>query len=153
MTNTETTTHPISYRAVTRNIDVYARCNGINHSDSGEIVTHDRCGAQVVIREDGRIFNIRRVGAYDARKFECWHDRHECDPNLVAAADAARAQSAANGEIVKGCDVVVARGRKVAKGTTGRVFWMGDRGFGLTVGLRTTDGVTHFTAAKNCDRI
>jgi len=71
---------------------------------------------------------------------------------MIANADALRAQAADNGEIVKGCDVIVSRGRKVAKGTTGQVFWIGDKGYGPTLGLRTADGATHFTAVKNCDR-
>jgi hypothetical protein len=51
----------------------------------------------------------------------------------------------------KGKDVVVARGKKVAKGTTGRVFWMGDNGWGMSVGIECADGSKHFTAAKNVD--
>lgn len=143
----------IPFRSVTRNINVWADCNGANHSDHGEIVTHDRCGAEVVIREDGKIFDVQRCGYYQARKFECWHGAHHCDEAAVAARTVERERAAADGEIVKGCDVVVARGRKVPKGTTGRVFWMGDKGFGMSVGIRTADGATHFTALKNCDRI
>lgn len=53
--------------------------------------------------------------------------------------------------VAKGKDVVVSRGRKVAKGTTGRVFWMGDNGWGVSVGIETADGNRVFTAAKNVD--
>lgn len=38
--------------------------------------------------------------------------------------------------IAKGKEVVVARGRKVAKGTTGKVMWMGATDWGMKVGLR-----------------
>lgn len=54
-----------------------------------------------------------------------------------------------------GRDVVVARGRKVPKGTVGTIFWVGESTYGyrrtLRVGLRTADGETHWTAAANCD--
>lgn len=55
------------------------------------------------------------------------------------------------GIVQKGKDVVVARGRKVAKGTSGRVFWMGDNGWGMSVGIELADGTRVFTAAKNVD--
>jgi hypothetical protein len=54
-------------------------------------------------------------------------------------------------KVEKGKDVVVARGRKVAKGTSGRVFWMGDNGWGMSVGIELADGTRVFTAAKNVD--
>jgi hypothetical protein len=48
-------------------------------------------------------------------------------------------------------DLRVARGRKVAKGTIGRCFWIGDNGWGESVGLELADGSKVFTASKNCD--
>lgn len=51
----------------------------------------------------------------------------------------------------KGKVVVVARGRKVPKGTEGVVFWIGNNGYGESVGLLLADGSKVFTASKNCD--
>ena len=58
-----------------------------------------------------------------------------------------------------GMDVIVARGRKVPKGTTGRVTWMGENSFGYGWNRRTTtsvriteaNGTNHFTNITNCD--
>lgn len=143
-------TEPISYRSVTRT-GTYANCRGVNHHDGGEIVVHDRCGDEVVKSEKtGKLHNVERSGFYQARKFSCYHPTHECDPELAALRTAEREQAAADGEIVKGCTVEVFKGRKVPKGTTGKVFWLGDKGYGLTVGLRTETGDAHFTAVGNC---
>lgn len=38
-------------------------------------------------------------------------------------------------EIVSGDNVVVFKGRKLPKGTKGKVFWIGDSGYGTSVGL------------------
>jgi hypothetical protein len=145
----------VAYISVTRDVNVYANCHGINHSDAGEIVTHDRCGVQVVRREDGNIYDVVRVGRYDARKFQCWRGAHRCDPNMVAHTDRQRAQEAADGKVdVKGAQVEVVKGRKVAKGTTGRVFWVGEDGWGkVKIGFTTDAGDKHFTVADNCRRI
>lgn len=47
--------------------------------------------------------------------------------------------------------VTVVRGRKVPIGTEGEVFWMGDKGWGMSVGLRLLDGSKVFTAMKNVE--
>ena len=41
-------------------------------------------------------------------------------------------------EVCKGKIVKVNRGRKVAKGTTGKVFWIGENSYGRTVGIALT---------------
>lgn len=48
-------------------------------------------------------------------------------------------------------DVKVVRGRKVPVGTTGRVFWIGNNGWGESVGIETAAGTRHFTALKNVE--
>lgn len=53
--------------------------------------------------------------------------------------------------IAKGRTVVVVRGRKVAKGTTGTVIWYADGVYGPRVGLKDDAGTVHFTAAKNVE--
>jgi hypothetical protein len=55
------------------------------------------------------------------------------------------------GEIIVGATVEVVKGRKVAKGTVGEVFWVGDNGFGVSVGLSLTNGEKVFTAIKNIE--
>jgi hypothetical protein len=49
----------------------------------------------------------------------------------------------------KGRDVLVFKGRKVPKGTVGRVFWIGDNGWGTSVGIEQTNGQKVFTAITN----
>ncbi|NBR66100.1 MAG: hypothetical protein EBT79_02270 [Actinobacteria bacterium] len=56
-------------------------------------------------------------------------------------------------EVQRGCRAVVARGRKVAKGTEGRVFWLGRGTYGWRAGLETDDGQTVWTALSNLDRV
>lgn len=53
--------------------------------------------------------------------------------------------------VKKGKTVKVVRGRKVPKGTIGRVFWMEEGGWGVRVGLETADGKTYFTAYSNVE--
>ena len=71
----------------------------------------------------------------------------------VAAAGINAAQADARPS--KGKTVTVIKGRKVAKGTVGRVFWTGpsDYGPGLRVGLETPEGERHFTAGTNLEVI
>lgn len=53
----------------------------------------------------------------------------------------------------RGKVVSVNRGRKVAKGTIGQVFWIGNNGYGESIGIVTLTGVKHFTASGNVDVI
>jgi len=52
-------------------------------------------------------------------------------------------------EVVKGSHVKVCKGRKVAKGTEGTVFWIRDTHFGTKIGLKDADGTAHWTYAHN----
>lgn len=63
-------------------------------------------------------------------------------------ARAARAADAANA-LAKGKMVEVVKGRKVSKGTTGVVIWLGASNFGPRVGFKDDAGTVHFTAASN----
>lgn len=47
--------------------------------------------------------------------------------------------------------VKVIRGRKVPIGTVGEVMWMGNSGYGESVGLRLLDGKVVFTAKRNVE--
>lgn len=130
---------------------VTARCGGLNHSDYGVIVTHDRCGASVARREDGRVFDIHLTESYGARKYTCWNSRHVCDVAMVELVAAEKAARVAAGCIEKGCTVIVTKGRKVAKGVTGIVFWKGTDAYGTAkLGLRTSAGETVWVAENNC---
>jgi hypothetical protein len=60
----------------------------------------------------------------------------------------------ANGEIVVGQTIKVYRGRKVAQGTMGVVFWVADEpdNFGVTkIGFKDEAGVKYFCAINNVD--
>lgn len=50
-------------------------------------------------------------------------------------------------------EVTVVRGRKVPIGTQGRVFWMGDKGWGMSVGIEEASGKKHFTSLKNVETV
>ena len=88
------------------------------------------------------------VAAYDA-----WKAARAAE---AAAAEEARREERAAArlrEVVRGCRAVVARGRKVAKGTEGRVFWIGNGTFGPRAGLETDAGETVWVDLRNLDRV
>jgi len=137
---------------ITKLDGVWAPCAGNNHTDGGEIVKCDGCAAQIAKRPDGKLFDVKGFGYYHARKFTCWNMAHTCDPAAVARYAAEKAAAIASGEVVKGARVVVVRGRKVPKGTTGVVFWTGLDAYDKPkIGLRDDAGTTHWTAASNVD--
>jgi hypothetical protein len=66
----------------------------------------------------------------------------------------ARKESEALAELTTirtGKTVTVVRGRKVPRGTTGRVFWFGETKFGWSVGIELANGNRVFTASSNVD--
>ena len=67
------------------------------------------------------------------------------------AAEAARQQEALQRILdLKGQVVRVVKGRKVALGTEGTVFWVGEGKYdGYRVGMKTESGETHWTAVSN----
>ncbi len=54
-------------------------------------------------------------------------------------------------EVLRGMVVVVARGRKVARGTRGLVTWVGDGQYGRRVGIEDASGQVHWTAVSNVE--
>lgn len=76
----------------------------------------------------------------------------DCDPEIIAQwtreceekrqrMEAEHRESTARAyraEVVNGKIVSVNRGRKVPKGTTGKVFWIGNNGYGQSVGIATS---------------
>lgn len=74
--------------------------------------------------------------------------------NAAREAEERRLQAEAEREantIRKGKTVRVVRGRKIAKGTEGRVFWYGQTQFGMRVGIELANGTKEFTAASNVE--
>jgi hypothetical protein len=49
----------------------------------------------------------------------------------------------------KGKVVEVFKGRKVPRGTRGKVIWLGDGDYGARVGIKDASGAVHWTAASN----
>ena len=126
-------------------------CWGAHHRDAGILGNCDGCGAQVAKTEKGRIVDITS-GLSFGLEFSCWANAHECDPDRSASHQAMLASQIGSGEIIKGQTVTVVRGRKVPKGTTGTIIWIGDDAYGKArVGIKTEDGETHFTAASNVE--
>lgn len=90
-------------------------------------------------------------------EYEAFRARREAEKAERIRAEREAAAAARLEEIKRRVDrgkrVVVARGRKVPRGTEGEVFWIGPDKFGNgdRIGIRTEDGAVHWTAARNCD--
>lgn len=126
-------------------------CRGAHHRDAATVGTCDGCGAYVAKTEKRRIVPVA-PGRSFAWSFTCWAPTHECDPEQAAAHRVIRDAKIDAGEIVKGQTVEVVRGRKVPKGTTGTVIYIGEDGYGKSrVGIKTEDGETVFTATSNVE--
>lgn len=71
---------------------------------------------------------------------------------LKAAHAASVSRTAALATVVaKGKEVTVVKGRKVPKGTTGTVIWIGDGHYGTRVGVKDAAGTVHWTAKSNVE--
>lgn len=139
--------------SITANLNQYgeaatSNCRGSNHHDHATLGECDSCGARVAKIEDGRIADVHSNN-YGNPAYYCF-ERHTCtevDKARKAAADFALA---ALGNIVKGFDVEVIKGRKVALGTIGTVIWTGIDSYGKRrIGIACEDGTKHFLAAAN----
>lgn len=129
-----------------------AACYGTNHRDAGHRVgTCDECGAEVAEHcETKRLMPISYRGEYRNRRTTCCWAIHTCNPEHVQRWAAAVARDLAEGVIRKGQHVAVIKGRKVPKGTTGVVVWLGESDWGPRVGFRPDDGgPTVFLAIGN----
>lgn len=128
-----------------------ARCYGSGHKDRATYGTCDGCGTYVAKTESGRIMPAGSMYGY-MHAFACWGEQHTCDPEQAAAHAAYKASKIDAGEIVKGQTVTVVKGRKVPKGTTGTVAWIGEDNYGnARVGFKTADGEMVFTAQSNVE--
>lgn len=100
---------------------------------------------------------VRRVPSQAER--EQWADEDAAFTQRYWAeqARASREAEAARKEMFRlygrGSTVKVVKGRKVPLGTEGEVFWLGDKGWGWSVGLKTAEGEKHFTALGNVESV
>jgi hypothetical protein len=91
-----------------------------------------KCGREVVKCESkGGNFYIASIEIVSSR-FADYGDRgkaiypvHKCDEKEIVEYQEFLQSQLAEGQIVKGQKVVVVKGRKVAKGTEGEIFWLG----------------------------
>jgi hypothetical protein len=91
-----------------------------------------KCGREVVKCESkGGNFYIASIEIVSSR-FADYGDRgkaiypvHKCDEKEIVEYQEFLQSQLAQGQIVKGQKVVVVKGRKVAKGTEGEIFWLG----------------------------
>jgi len=91
-----------------------------------------KCGRIIVKCESksGKFYigNIEIVSSqyadYSARG-KAIYPAHECDKSEITKYQAKVSKDLVEGAIVKGQKVVVVKGRKVAKGTEGEIFWLG----------------------------
>ena len=78
---------------------------------------------------------------------------HECDEREIVKYQELLKSQLAKGQIVKGQKVVVVKGRKVAKGTQGEIFWLGYETWNgesilKRVGIVTTVGEKLFVSSE-----
>jgi hypothetical protein len=91
-----------------------------------------KCGRQVVKCESksGKFYvaNIVIVNSQYADytdRGKAIYPAHNCDENEIVSYQDSLKRQLENGAIIKGQKVVVVKGRKVAKGTEGEIFWLG----------------------------
>lgn len=130
-----------------------AACYGTHHSDYGRAGRCDRCLRGVVKLAKGKLVEYV-IGDYGQVRYSCWTPAHVCDEANVAAAEVSYAVARTAGTWLKGDRVIVARGRKIAKGTEGKIFWLGTDSYDKPkIGIVTDDGDRHFLAQANCDAV
>lgn len=120
------------------------------------------CGATVTWRTSKKgyryLAQLKNWSGSETFAERCYYPRHECVPNpkwreLAVEAEAERiATAVASGQIVKGVNVVVIKGRKVEHGTEGIVFWVAAEpdGYGtMKIGFTTDAGEKVFININN----
>jgi hypothetical protein len=99
---------------------------------------------------------LAALAANRAAKLEAERPAREAAAKLAAEKAAAEAERIARYNATlptKGKLAKVVKGRKVPKGTTGTVIWMGAGNFGTRLGLKDAEGTVHWTAASNCEAV
>jgi len=123
------------------------------------------CGAIVVRAESnaGKIYiaSVQHVSSQYADAYarqRAIYPAHHCDPLEVDQYQKRITLQIASGQIVKGQKIEVVKGRKIAKGTTGVIFWIGYQMMNGSeivdrVGFKSEDGTTYFINASNIEAI
>jgi len=133
---------------------VTIRCNGINHKDTGKITKCKGCGTHLARRDDGKLFGVRRYTTeYGNERFvySCYAPTHKCDPERAKRYHEAAQRDIDAGEMVRGQSVIVARGRKIPKGITGTITWVGESDWGPRARVQPQSGDAFFIPTKNLD--
>lgn len=119
-----------------------------------------KCGRQVVKCESksGKFYiaSIEIVSSQYAdytSRGKAIYPVHECDKNEIVKYQEFTQRQLAEGAIVKGQKVTVIKGRKVAKGTEGEIFWLGFETWNgesilKRVGIVTESGEKIFVASE-----
>lgn len=134
--------------------NTHIHCNGINHSDSGKSSKCKRCGRPVARRDDGKTFDVRTYhtrGGYERTTYACYAPTHRCDAHEVKVYQEAIARDLAEGKLIPGQVVIVARGRKIPKGIIGKITWTGESDFGPRARVQPDLGEAFFIPLKNLD--
>lgn len=129
-------------------------CNGVNHSDEAKEQVCKRCGHKVARRSDGKVFEILNYtteNGYPRHVYSCWFPQHRCNDVAVKLYQERIAEDIAEGKMIPGQSVIVARGRKIAKGTTGKITWVGQSEYGERARVQPDEGEAFFIALKNLD--
>jgi len=122
-------------------------------SMSGKIHSCNDCGLDVVwaISKNGKKYlaSIQEWSGDMTFAVRVFLPSHKCTPNAEwqRINAAAEASILAEGRLVKGQEIEVIKGRKVAKGTTGIIFWVSDEAD--RVGFKNAEGESFFIAASN----
>jgi len=128
-----------------------AHCYGSHHGDYAKVGRCDRCLAGVVRTEHGKLVDYS-LGDYGQVRYACWSPAHTCDDDRVASAARAYNFARSMGQLVKGDRVVVTKGRKLAKGTEGTIFYVATEAdaYGVhKVGIRVEAGDRVFLNRDN----
>jgi hypothetical protein len=88
------------------------------------------------------------IAAWETEKLRRKTEAEERERQRIIARAEAEAKIPRKGRTVR-----VVRGRKVPIGTVGMCFWVGNSGYGESVGFTTAAGAKHFTAAKNVEAV
>lgn len=86
---------------------------------------------------------------YQIKDFTFIADKDQVD--LLNAIIKKRELEEENKTVRVGKQIRVVRGRKIPIGTEGKVFWMGDKGFGMGVGIILENGSKVFSSLKNVE--
>ena len=89
-----------------------------------------------------------RIAAYQA-----WLNAQEAERDAMRTARLEADAELRIREVKLGCPVVVVHGRKIPKGTTGRVFWFGEKKYGVRVGFEDDGGMVYWTDINNVERV